>query len=268
VLQQRDEDNECRRLMRHKAVFLLAQHLDEENLDILLDVVRNDPDPEIRSEAVFWLSQVPGERTVDALEDIVRNSQDRELQEKAIFALSQASSERAGEVLKDYAMRQDAPVDLRADAIFWLSQRGRDVSAEFMRDIYRSTTEAQIKEKVIFSLAQMMSAEDAEFLLEIAGDANEDIEFRKKAMFWAGQAGVSAVKMAELYETMPERELRESIIFSLAQQGGDEAVDKLLEIARTEKDTELREKAIFWLSQTDDPRVAEFLLELIEGGGR
>ena len=59
--------------------------------------------------------------------------------------------------------------------------------------------------------------------------------------------------------------LKEQIIFALAQQGSDAAVDKLLEIAREEKDSELRKKAIFWLSQSDDPRVAEFLLEIIEG---
>jgi hypothetical protein len=66
---------------------------------------------------------------------------------------------------------------------------------------------------------------------------------------------------------MPERELKEQIIFALSQRHEDGAVDWLLEIARTEEDVELRKKAIFWLSQSDDPRVAEFLLELIEGGG-
>jgi HEAT repeat protein len=64
---------------------------------------------------------------------------------------------------------------------------------------------------------------------------------------------------------MPERELKEQIIFALAQQGGEDSVDKMLEIAREEEDSELRKKAIFWLSQSDDPRVAEFLLEIIEG---
>jgi HEAT repeat protein len=91
VLQERDEDNECIAQMRSRAVFLLAQHLDEENLDVLLDVVRNDPNPEVRGQAVFWLSQVPGERTVDALEEILRESDDRELQEKALFALARMS---------------------------------------------------------------------------------------------------------------------------------------------------------------------------------
>ncbi|MEE9132295.1 MAG: HEAT repeat domain-containing protein [Gemmatimonadota bacterium] len=266
VLQQRGEHNACTVEMRRKAVFLLAQHLDEENVDILLDVVRSDPDREVRMQAVFWLSQVPGERTVDALEEIVIQSDDAELQEKAIFALAQVNNERASQILRDYAMRKDAPADLRANAIFWLGQQGRSVNAEFLREIYGSTTELEVKEKIIFSLAQSKGKENAEWLLGIAGDTNEPMEIRKKAMFWAGQSGVSAVEMAALYDRMPNRELKEQIIFSLAQQGDDEAVDKLIGIARSETDIELRKKVIFWLSQSDDPRVSEFLLEIIEGG--
>lgn len=264
VLQERDEDNDCVIEMRSRAVFLLAQHLDEDNVDVLLDVVQNDPNPKVRGQAVFWLSQVPGERTVDALESILSDSNDPELQEKALFALSQSGGERASQVLRDYALREDISPELRGKAIFWLGQRS-DNSA-FLRDIYERATDPEVKERIIHSVAMSGGAENAAFLLTIAGDDKQSIETRKQAMFWAGQAGVSAVEMAALYERMPERELKEQIIFTLAQHGGDEAVDKLLEIARSEQDQELRKKAIFWLSQSDDPRVAEFLLEIIEGG--
>jgi HEAT repeat protein len=264
VLQERDEDNECVVEMRSRAVFLLAQHLDEENVDVLLDVVENDPNPEVRGQAVFWLSQVPGERTVDALERILIESDDAELQEKALFALAQSGGERASQVLRDYALREDIDPDLRGKAIFWLGQRS-DNSA-FLRDVYVRTTDDEVKERILHSLAMSGGEENGVFLLTIAGDESQSIETRKQAMFWASQAGVSAVEVAALYEQMPERELKEQIIFALAQQGEDEAVDKLLEIAREETDSELRKKAIFWLSQSDDPRVAEFLLEIIEGG--
>jgi HEAT repeat protein len=264
VLQERDEDNECIVEMRSKAVFLLAQHLDEDNVDVLLDVVQNDPNPEVRGQAVFWLSQVPGERTVDALEGILIESDNPQLQEKALFALSQSGGERASQVLRDYALREDIAPELRGKAIFWLGQRS-DNSA-FLRDVYARTTDPEVKERIIHSLAMSGGRENGAFLLTIAGDERQSIETRKQAMFWASQAGVSVVEMAGLYERMPERELKEQIIFALAQQGEDAAVDKLLEIARKEKDSELRKKAIFWLSQSDDPRVAEFLLEIIEGG--
>lgn len=262
---ERREDDECSVIMRRKAVFLVAQHVDEETVDILLDIVSNDPDREVRSQAVFWLSQVPGERTVAALEEILLRSDDRELQERAIFALSQHSSEQASRILRDYAMQEGAPVELRDKAIFWIGQHRSAANARFLRELYGSTREPELKEKVIFSLAQMGGEENGRWLLDIAVNERESVEVRKRAIFWAGQMGVSVVQMAELYDRMPDREMKEQIIFALSQQGDRAAVDKLMEIARDEQDTELRKKAIFWLSQSNDPRVAEFLLTIIEG---
>ncbi|MGD2215803.1 MAG: HEAT repeat domain-containing protein [Gemmatimonadales bacterium] len=267
VLAERGEDA-CSVEMRRKAVFLLSQHIDDANVDLLLDVVQNDPDSEVRQQAVFWLSQVPGERTVDALEEILQTSDDPELQNKAIFSLSQVETERAGQILRDYAMREGADPELRAQAIFWLGQSHGAENADFLREIYASTEEYEIKEKIIFSLAQIGDDQTASWLLDLAADPDEPMEMRKKALFWAGQSHVLSIReMGELYERMPERELREQIIFALSQRHEDGAVDLLLEIARTEEDVELRKKAIFWLSQVDDPRVAELLLQLIEGGG-
>jgi len=264
VLANRSDDA-CSVEMREKAVFLLAQHLKEDKVDVMLDVVRNDPSPEVREKAVFWLSQVPGERTVAALEEIVMQSQDRTLQEKAIFALSQHQSDRAGRILRDYAMRESAPLELREKAIFWIGQHRSLANQEFLRQLYASTQEPQLKEKIIFSIAQLRGDENARWLLDLAVNPDETVEVRKKAIFWAGQMGVSIEQMADLYDRMPDRELKEQIIFALSQSNREESVDKLMEIARTEEDQELRKKAIFWLSQSDDPRVAEFLLSIIEG---
>jgi HEAT repeat protein len=265
VLANRSDDA-CTVEMRRKAVFLLSQHIDEDNLDILLDVVQNDPDPEVRHNAVFWLSQVPGERTVDALENILQTSDDRELQNKAIFSLSQVHSDRSGQILRDYAIREDADPELRAQAIFWLGQSHGEENAAFLREIYDSTDEYEIKEKIIFSLSQVGGDENSEWLVGIASDTSEPMELRKKALFWIGQSTHDVAGLVELYDQMPEIELKEQVIFGLSQHHGEEAVDKLLDIARNEADPELRKKAIFWLSQSDDPRVADFLLEIIEGG--
>lgn len=265
VLANRSGDA-CSVEMREKAVFLLAQHArGDSTVDVLLDVVRNDPSSEVREKAVFWLSQVPGERTVAALEEILMNSQDRQLQEKAVFALSQHRSERAARILRDYAMQEDAPLELREKAIFWIGQSRAEPNAGFLKDLYASTREPKLKEKIIFSIAQMRGEENARWLLDLAVDQNESVEVRKKAIFWAGQMGVPVEEMGALYDRMPDRELKEQIIFALSQSNKKEAVDRLMAIARDETEPELRKKAIFWLSQSRDPRVAEFLLEIIEG---
>ena len=63
---------------------------------------------------------------------------------------------------------------------------------------------------------------------------------------------------------MPDREMREQLIFVYSQRNDKAAVDRLIQIARTEKDKELRKKALFWLSQSHDPRVPELLQEILE----
>ncbi len=264
VLANRDDDP-CSVALRRKAVFLLAQHVREENVNLLLDLVRNDPDREVRAQAVFWLSQVPGDRTVVALEQILRESTELELQKKAVFALSQTGGERANQVLRDYALREDAPLELREEAIFWIGQGHGEAAGRFLRELYGRTSDLKLREKVIFSLAQRGGAENARWLLDRAVDAKEPLQVRKAAVFWAGQTGVSVEELSGLYDRLPDREMKEQLIFTLSQRSEPAAVNKMLDIARNEKDPELRKKAIFWLSQSDDPRVVQLLMQLIEG---
>ncbi len=267
VLQEEDPDNACVQQMRQTALFLVAQHLDEENVDILLDVIQNDPNPEMRQTAVFWLSQVPGERTITALMEILNESDDPEMRQQALFALGQVHDERTTQVLRDFALDESNDPEMRGLAIFWLGQRHDEGSAEFLRQVYQTTDEMELKQNILHSIAQSGDEENARWLLQIASDPNEDMEMRKLAFFWVGQSHqLSVQEVDELYDSMTDRELKEQIIFSVAQRHDEEVVDWLLDIARNEQDPELRKTVIFWLTQVDDPRVTEFLLEIIEGG--
>ncbi len=265
VLESRDE---CSVELRRQAVFLVSQHMTSETVDILLDLAHRNPDPdaEVREQAVFWLSQVDSPEAVDALESILRTSEESELQEKAIFALSQHLGDRATDILKEYAERRDAPEELRENAIFWLGQSAG--GGVYLRELYSSADSETLKEKIIFGVAQSGEPEDGDWLLERALDGAEPIEVRKNALFWAGQAGLDVGRLAGLYTSVSDREMKEQIIFVLSQTSDEsEAVDQLMEIAREEQDAELQKNAIFWLGQTADHRVPEFLMSLIRGGG-
>jgi len=261
VLERRDA---CSAPLRRRAVFLVSQKHSPQTADILVDLVRNDPDREVREAAIFWLSQVDGTRAVDALEGILRTSRDPALQEKAIFALSQHHSSRSAELLRAYAMRNDVSEELRAQAIFWLGQSGGQ-HASFLRDIYSRVNSDELKEKVIFSIAQQQRSQaNADFLMNIALDQRESAEMRKQALFWANQTGaVSIQRLAELYDRTNDREMKDQLIFAFSQNRDPAALDKLMEIGRSERDPELRKQAIFWLGQSKDPRVQRYLLELI-----
>jgi HEAT repeat protein len=257
ILARRDG---CSVELRRKAVFLVSQKRGADVEEILLGAARNDPDQEVREQAVFWLSQVGSDRAVDYLEDILKTSKDRDIQDKAVFALSQHQSPRAAQIIRDYATNQSAPTEIREKAIFWLGQRGG--TQAFLRTLYAQEKNDELKEKIIFSLSQQKGNES--FLMDIATNSREDIEMRKKALFWAGQSNsTSLAELTGLYERMTDHEMKDQLIFVYSQRREKGAVDKMMQIAKTEPDRELRKKAIFWLSQSKDPRVAEFLMQMI-----
>ena len=257
ILKRRDD---CSVELRRKAVFLVSQKRGADVEAILLAAARNDPDKEVREQGVFWLSQVGSERALEYLEDILKSSTDRDIQDKAVFALSQHRSPRAAQVIRDYAANQSAPREIREKAVFWLGQK--QGTEAFLKTLYANEKDQEIKEKIIFSLSQQRGNES--YLMDIATNEREDIEMRKKALFWAGQSNrTSLTELAGLYDRMKNQEMKEQLIFAYSQRREKEAVDRLMQIARTEPDKELRKKAIFWLSQSKDPRVAEFLMQMI-----
>jgi HEAT repeat protein len=260
VLARRDEGSVC---LRRKAVFLLAQKAGDRTTTVLLDVIRNDPDPEVKSSAVFWLSQADASAAVPALDSILRSTNDPELRGKALFALSQQDSPIARKSLRDIARRTDVPEETRAQAIFWLGQQKAPESGEFLRSLYSSANSSDLKERILFSVAQSNDAQARQWLLGIAKNQNENVEQRKKALFWFGQMKGSAGELVSLYD-QGDREMKEQLIFGFAQSNDRAAIDKLLDIARNEKDPELRKKAIFWLGQSKDPRAIEVLQSVID----
>jgi HEAT repeat protein len=233
--------------------------------DILLNAARTDPDSEVKGQAVFWLSQVDSERAVVALDSILSGSSDPEIQDKAVFALSQHDSRAARQALRRYAERTNISPDIREKAVFWLGQSDDAEDAAFLRALFPKVTDFELKDKILFSLSQNDDAASGKFLADVARNTNENLELRKKALFWLGQRDeMNGAEIATLYGTFTDREIKEQLIFVLSQKDDKASIDKLIDIAKREPDRELRKKAIFWLSQSDDPRVPDILASLLE----
>jgi len=244
----------------------VAQQHGDESANMLLAVARTDPSADVRQQAVFWLGQVPGERSVMLLDSILHATTDEDLQEKAIFALSQHEGTHAGQILRDLVTRPGESEDIKAHAIFALGNfRGQSADLAYLRDLFPTLKSEQLKEQVIQSLSQSGNdrAENQQWLLKLAADPQQSVDVRKKALFWAGQSGMSIAQVSSMYASLKDRELKEQVIFVLSQRSESEATDKLVDIARHDPDMELRKKAIFWLGQRNDPRVRQLLEEII-----
>jgi tetratricopeptide (TPR) repeat protein len=263
VLARRDT---CSEVLRRKAVFLVAQKQTSESADLLINAARNDPDPEVRQQAVFWLSEVRSDRALAALDSLLRESKDPELQEKAIFAISNTNTARGGEILRKFA-ESSASEELRAKAVFWLGQstRHNPENAAFLRQLFDKTQSEEIQGAIVQAIAEGASEENVRWLLSEVLNTKQPVETRKKALFWAGQQRRFDVNLLlPLYEKVTEPELKEHLIFVLAERRESSATDKLIDIAKHDKDREMRKKALFWLAQKNDPRVKQLLMEIID----
>jgi HEAT repeat protein len=250
--------------LRRQAVFLLSHGGAEGSEALMIDVAQNDPDPEVRSQAIFWLGQTGSPEALQFFRQLLANDPDPEVLEHTLFALSQFDGEEANQILRDLAADPAQPLELRQQAIFGLGHQGDADDRRFLRELYPSLEDPELKEHILHAAAQEDDPATAEWLVAIALDEDEDLESRKMALFWAGQQGLLPVsRLTELYTSVDDQQMREQIIFVLSQDGGQEAMQVLMDIARQETDPELRKQAIFWIGQSGADGAEAFLLEII-----
>ena len=229
----------------------------------LYDLGRNDArDKDVRDQAVFWLSQQEDESAVGMLENILKTARNEDIRDKAIFGLSQHHSGKGYPILRAYAENSSAPEGLREKAIFWLGQR-QGGNADYLTGLYKRLDSQDLKDKVIFAMSQQRDDASMKWLVDLASNASEPMEMRKKALFWAGQEGGSVDRLTSMYDNMRETEMKEQMIFVLSQRHERQAIDKLMSIAKSDPDRDMRKKAMFWLGQSHDPRVSAFLSDII-----
>ena len=257
----------CSAGLRRQAVFILGQHAGDDPAiaPLMLDVVKNDPDPEVKKMALFSLGQSDDPGAVPALAEILRSSDDRELQKSAVFALGQSDDPRGAATLREYIQRPDAQEEVMSQAIMFLGQKG-GAESEFLRQVYPKLRNSQSKQMVMMTLAQNDEPGNVRWLMDRVLDKNEDMEVRKSALFFVGTQSdaVDVAQIAALYSPTLDLEMRKQVLFVLSQRREPAAVDKLLEIAKNDPDRELRKQAVFWLGQSGDPRAAEMLERMLE----
>ncbi|MCL7968136.1 MAG: HEAT repeat domain-containing protein [marine benthic group bacterium] len=254
-------------VLRQQAVFLAARLDDDVRAnDLMLDVLANDPDPEVRMHAAHWLARSDDPRAANALRSAAQSG-DPELQEAAVYAIAQKPGPESAAALRDIASRPGTDPDIRAMAIHGLARHPSPESTRFLMEMFESLPpeEIEAREAALYGLAQSPGGVSGDFLFGIVSDPDEDPEIREMALFAAAQSGgISAGQFGQLYRDADSREAKEQLMFALTRSEDPEAFDVLLEIARTETDPELKQNAVFWIGRSEDPRAKELMLEILE----
>ena len=120
---------------RQHVNFALAQNNSPEAFDRLVDISRNDADPEQRSNALFWLAEEFPEQAEPLLLDALASESDEEVLEQAVFAVSQLPGRQSTRILLALAQDPDQPREIRRQAMFWLANSDDDEALAALEDL-------------------------------------------------------------------------------------------------------------------------------------
>ena len=230
------------------------------------DIARDENDNQnVRSSALRTLSRQENGEGVPALIEISKNTQDIWLGKQALSTLAQSGDPRARTYLRTAVQRDDLNDDMRVAAIRGI---GRDYAttadAEFLRGLYVKLPSEKTKEAVLSSLGEMGGTANAKWLMTIAGNRDESIRLRRRAIQLTDRAGSAIGDLVQLYDKSDDLQMQEAIISTLAQNGTKAATDKLLLIAKNDQNYANRRRAVNALGRSEDPRVKEALRSIVE----
>jgi HEAT repeat protein len=216
-----------------------------------------DDDNDDRIAALNALLQMDAERAMPILQKVLarRDPCSVGLRRKAVFLVSQKRTEQTADILMSVA-RSDPDQEVREQAVFWLSQVPGDRAITLLDEILKGNSNVELKEKALFALSQKREERAQAMLRDFAGRENENPDLREKAIFWLGQQRVpgNTEFLRSLYGRLTNQELKEKILFSLSQQRGAGNDRWLMDIAVNPREPqELRKKALFWAGQTGVP---------------
>ncbi len=217
----------------------------------------------LEGAATGALSMIPDGAGVPALMGLARDGSES-VRKAAVFWLGQRDDEKSRAVVRTVAGDDRETIAVRKSAIFALSQGESSKADEtFLESLFARVDNEKLKEQVLFAMSQRESNDGTRWLLAQARDAQQPMEVRRKAVFWAGQGRASVADLKSLYSAASERQLREHVIFVLSQKNEEAATTALIDIARSDADREMRRKALFWLAQKDDPRVTKLITDMV-----
>ena len=216
-----------------------------------------DDDNDDRIAALNALLQMDAERAMPILRKVLqrRDPCSVGLRRKAVFLVSQKRTEQTADILMNVA-RSDPDQEVREQAVFWLSQVPGERTITLLDEILKGNGNLEMKEKALFALSQKGEDRAQGMLRDVAGRENENPDLREKAIFWLGQrrAQGNTEFLRGLYGRLTNEDLKEKILFSLSQQRGAGNDRWLMDVAVNPRESlELRKKALFWAGQTGVP---------------
>jgi HEAT repeat protein/TolA-binding protein len=263
-----DRKDDCSAQLRRNAVFILGRRNDADASATLIGVAKSDPNQTVRLEAINYLSRIPGDAGLNALEELLRTEQDERVQRAVVRSLMASDSPRARTAMRTLIERRESPLNLRIEAVNSISgDRASTEDAAYLRSLFGKADNDQMKNAILSAVARIGGAENDQWVISIARNANESSSVRANALQRLSRSPtLTTADLSKLYDASSESyEIRNRIINMLGNRKDPEATDKLIEIVRTSTVVQNRTQAIVALRDKKDPRATQALMDILDG---
>jgi outer membrane protein assembly factor BamD (BamD/ComL family) len=166
---------------------------------------------------------------------------------------------------------EEADMEIKLLALDALLHVDKEKAFPILEKFIRKNKNPKLRERAIFVISQIRDPRVIPLLVEVAKtDANRKI--REKAIFWLGQVRGPKERdpvkeLVGIYNALgdgaEDLKLKEKIIFSISQKGGDDGVKELIKIYRQEKNLKLKKKIIFWMGQIRSKEAEKFIEKIL-----
>jgi HEAT repeat protein len=248
--------------IRREAAEALGDSPDRVPLTLLQDLFRAVSHREVKRELLDTISDDRYDGASAFLLEIVERESDRDLRHEAIEGLGDSADRLAFQALEKTAYNAGLAVELQRAAVEAIGERSEGESLALLKKIAKSHPRGEVRDEALERLGDL--PDQLPFLVELAADRNESIQFRRNAIEAIGESetGDAIPALIRLFETSNSRELKEEIIDRIADSADrTTAIHFLLAAARNDPDREVRDSAIDALSDLDDESAVDALTQ-------
>ncbi len=217
-------------------------------------------DDEARIIALQGIAQNDPDQVLPVLQKLLSRTDECsiKLRRRALYMVAQTREEERSDILLK-AASSDPSVDVRREAVQWLSEVNTERAAKALDSILFSAGDAEMRDRALAALARHRSVSARASVRRFAEQSNVPIELRMRAVSYiangprktGGESGDESEYLHGLFNKTASPELREAIIDGVSQLKAPDRTPWLLDIARDKgQETEVRKKALYAAGQS------------------
>jgi len=231
--------------IRMDAVEAITDMPGQRGADIVIELAQRDRDPDVRRHATEALARLePSSRALQLLQDIVRNDPDEGVQAEAVETIAEVKDPRSAQILNGI-IESNQSEKVIVEAVESLAETDPASALAALKKIVRTHPSIEARKK---ALEMMGDDKDPAALkaLEEFVRGNESYDLRSQALEVytnATSARVAIALLSSVMENDPDTEMRVRAVELLEEIDDDAGIPVLRQIAKSNKDQRLRDRA-------------------------